>query len=140
MSPASPRNENCLRRHVLFPGPPRPREEFHQQAARFARDPELRFVTTEWVLAEFGNAYSDPKDRADFVGLYRSLAGHPRVKIVPADTRLFQRGADFYGQRADKKWSLVDCISFIVMRDERIKDALTGDRDFAQAGFNILFK
>jgi predicted RND superfamily exporter protein len=27
----------------------------------------VQIVTTEWVLAEFGNAYSDPRDRADFV-------------------------------------------------------------------------
>ena len=111
------------------------REEFHAQAAQFSRDPELRLVTTEWVLAEFGNAYADPRDRADFVSLYRSLRKHPRVNIITADTRLFQRGVDLFEQRSDKQWSLVDCLSFIVMRDEGIREALTGDKHFEQAGF-----
>jgi uncharacterized protein len=88
------------------------REEHHPRAAEASRDPELRLVTTEWVLAEFGDAYSHPQDRADFVALYRSLVNHPRVKIVAADTRLFQRGVDLFEQRQDKEWSLTDCLSF----------------------------
>ena len=42
------------------------RERTHTRASDALRDPELRVVTTEWVLAEFGNAYADPRDRADF--------------------------------------------------------------------------
>ena len=59
------------------------REASHLRAAEFSRDPDLRLLTTEWVLAEFGNAYSHPKDRADFVGFYRSLVNHTRAKIIP---------------------------------------------------------
>jgi len=69
-----------------------------------------------------------------------ALHTHPRVKIVPADTRLFQRGVNFFEQRPDKRWSLTDCLSFIVMEDERLHEALTGDRDFEQAGFIALLK
>jgi len=86
------------------------REERHLAAAEASRNPELRLVITEWVLAEFGHAYCHEKDRADFVSLYRSLANHPRVKVIPADTRLFQRGVDLFGQRQDKDWSLTATI------------------------------
>ena len=116
------------------------REERHPQAAAASRDPQLRLVTTEWVLAEFGDAYCHPQDRADFVALYRTLANHPRVKIIPADTRLFQRGVDFFEQRQDKGWSLTACLSFVAMRDEGIAQALTGDKHFEQAGFTALLK
>jgi predicted nucleic acid-binding protein len=67
-------------------------EKRHAEAVKAVRDKGLRLVTTEWVLLEFGDAYCHPSDRADFVALYRSLVNHPRVKIVPADTLLFQRG------------------------------------------------
>lgn len=40
--------------------------------------------------------------------------------------------------RLDKDWSLTDCISFVVMRDEGITEALTGDRHFEQARFIAL--
>jgi len=116
------------------------REDRHSQAAKVSSDPHLHIVTTEWVLAEFGDAYCHPNDRADFVGLYRSLLNHPRIKIVPGETRLFQRGVDFFEQRHDKEWSLTDCLSFVVMRDERITQALTGDKHFEQAGFTALLK
>jgi uncharacterized protein len=116
------------------------REAFHPPAVKYSTDPQLRLLTTEWVLAEFGNAYSDPRDRPDFISLYRTLSKHQRVTILPADTQLFQRGIDLFAQRSDKSWSFVDCISFIVMRDEEITEALTGDHHFEQAGFTALFK
>jgi len=115
-------------------------EERHIEAAEASRNPELRLVTTEWVLTEFGDAYCHPKDRADFVAIYRSLVNHPRVKIIAAETCLFQRGVDLYEQRRDKDWSLTDCLSFVVMQDEGITQALTGDRHFEQAGFAALLK
>jgi predicted nucleic acid-binding protein len=84
------------------------REKFHRQASQFARDPQVKLVTTEWVLAEFGNAYSNPRDRADFINLYRVLNVHPRVKIIPAQASLFQNGIELFAERGDKEWSLVD--------------------------------
>lgn len=116
------------------------RERRHIAAADFSRDPQIRLVTTEWVLAEFGNAYCHPRDRADFTALYRALINHPRVKIISADTRFFQRGVELFEQRMDKEWSLVDCLSFVAMRDEGIAEALTGDSHFEQAGFVALLK
>ena len=116
------------------------KEKQHAQAACMARDTGLRLVTTEWVLAEFGDAYCHPADRADFVTLYRSLTGHPRVKIIPADTALFQRGVELFEKRHDKNWSLTDCLSFVSMREEGLTAALTGDKHFEQAGFTALLK
>jgi predicted nucleic acid-binding protein len=43
-----------------------------------------------------------------------------------------------FAARPDKDWSLVDCISFVVMKQRRLKDALTTDRHFEQAGFRAL--
>ena len=44
-----------------------------------------------------------------------------------------------YEQRPDKKWSLTDCLSFLIMADEGLTEALTGDHHFEQAGFIRLF-
>jgi hypothetical protein len=114
------------------------REARHTQASDAARDPQIHLVTTEWVLVEFGDAYSQPKDRADFVSLCRSLTNQARVTVVLSDPRLFQRGLDLFEQRQDKGWSLTDCISFVVMTEMGLQEALTGDRHFEQAGFKAL--
>ena len=116
------------------------REERHPQALEAARDTQLRIVTTEWVLTEFGDAYSDPKDRGDFVAFYRALLNQPNIRIVHSDTALFNRGVELFERRVDKNWSLTDCLSFVVMKDEGITDALTGDKHFEQAGFTALLK
>ena len=62
----------------------------------------------------------------------------PRTIIVPLDSRLLQRGLDLFASRADKDWSLTDCISFIVMQEKTLRDALTADHHFEQAGFHLL--
>jgi len=116
------------------------REQRHLQALEASRDSELLLVTTEWVLAEFGDAYCQPQDRSAFVSLYRSMLDHPRFKIVPADTLRFQRGVDLFARRSDKEGSLTDCLSFLVMTEEGICEALTGDNHFEQAGFVALLK
>jgi predicted nucleic acid-binding protein len=115
-------------------------EAKHSAAVSLSRDGAIQIVTTEWILTEFADAYSHPVDRSDFIALYRLMKIHPRVKIIMADTRLFQCAIEFFEQHRDKAWSLTDCTSFVVMRDESIRECLTGDRHFEQAGFVALLK
>jgi predicted nucleic acid-binding protein len=35
---------------------------------------------------------------------------------------------------------VTDCISFLVMKERRMREALTADHHFEQAGFTILLK
>ncbi|HEX4084514.1 MAG TPA: hypothetical protein VHY22_06385 [Chthoniobacteraceae bacterium] len=66
--------------------------------------------------------------------LHRSV----ETKIIPLSADLMARGLELYTARTDKEWSLTDCISFIVMGDEGLSEALTADRHFEQAGFKAL--
>ena len=59
---------------------------------------------------------------------------------MPLNSDLLQRGLELMRNRPDKDRSLTDCISFTVMTDARLKEALTGDRHFEQAGFVPLLK
>ena len=38
-------------------------------------------------------------------------------------------------RRRDKKFAFTDCTSFVVMKERRLRKALTRDRHFKQAGF-----
>jgi Predicted nucleic acid-binding protein, contains PIN domain len=60
------------------------------------------------------------------------------MRVVPFDTSLIIRGLDLFRGRPDKEWSLTDCISFVVMEENGLTDAVTTDRHFVQAGFNAL--
>ena len=92
-------------------------------------------VTSEFILLELGNACARAEDHADFLALLAGLRASPRVTIVGLDSQLLNRGLYLMASRPDKDWSLTDCISFVVMQDGGIKEALTGDRHFEQAGF-----
>ena len=59
------------------------------------------------------------------------------VEIIHLTPNIFAEGFDLYKSYQDKDWSLVDCVSFVVMRQRKIKQALTFDQHFAQAGFEI---
>jgi uncharacterized protein len=46
----------------------------------------------------------------------------------------------FFRRHADHGYSFTDCTSFVVMDKLRIRDALTSDHHFVEAGFRILLK
>lgn len=110
----------------------------HPQAVELARSHRLRTVTTDWVLTEIGDALANPPDRVRFAPFVETLRISPFVTIVPFSAELFDRGIALYSERRDKQWPLTDCISFVVMADHGLTDALTGDRHFEQAGFRRL--
>lgn len=99
-----------------------------------------RIVTTEFILLELGNACARAEDHRDFLALVEGMRASPRVTIVPLSSSLLERGLDLMRSCSDKDWSLTDCISFVVMRDAGLKEALTGDRHFEQAAFTALLK
>ncbi|MFI5381130.1 MAG: type II toxin-antitoxin system VapC family toxin [Tepidisphaerales bacterium] len=115
-------------------------DEAHQAAAAFAGDPGTRFVTTAWILTEVADGLAKSLARTIFADLLRDLDTDPQAELISADPDLWRRGCELYAQRTDKKWSLTDWISFVVMADNGIVDALTADHHFAQAGFNPILK
>jgi predicted nucleic acid-binding protein len=49
-----------------------------------------------------------------------------------------EQAVELYRKSIDKSWSLTDCLSIVVMREEKLIDALTADHHFMQAGFRAL--
>ncbi len=112
----------------------------HEQAVQIGTQETRPSVTTACVLTEVGDAMSSPANRPAFLRLLEVLQSSPDVKVIPATAELFDRGVQLYAERPDKEWSLTDCISFVVITDENLTDALTGDHHFEQAGFRLLLK
>ena len=117
-----------------------PGDESHEQAVRVGTQETRPIVTSAWVLTEVADAMSSPANRPAFLRLLETLKSSQDVKIIPATADLFNSGVQLYAERADKEWWLTDCISFVVMADGGLADALTGDHHFEQAGFKALLK
>ena len=115
-------------------------DQHHSRIVAAARQLRDEVLTTEWILAEFADALAESSSRRLVPQFIRALEQDPKVRIIRADTDLFHRGLRLYEERPDKEWSLTDCLSFVVMEQENIREALTGDQHFEQAGFTALLK
>jgi predicted nucleic acid-binding protein len=113
----------------------------HIQALTLARRlkrEKARLVTTHGVVLEIGNALSKPRYRLAAIKLLHALQHDPAVEIVPVSEALFRETFELFRQRPDKGWGLTDCVLFVVMRRRNIREALTADEHFSQAGFVAL--
>ena len=118
-----------------------PGDPAHAKAALFTLNYMEHTVTTGWILTELADGWAKPvAHRNFFPQLLTELRARTDTDIIPVTDQLMEEGIDLYRRRADKEWSLTDCISFVVMTREGITDALTGDHHFEQAGFTALLK
>lgn len=115
------------------------RDRYHAQAkslARRYRDQPL--VISEGVLLEIGNALAG-RFRLKAAQIIEQFLGSSQIEVIYTSPQLLTSAITLYKQRADKQWGLVDCISFVIMRERGISEALTTDHHFVQAGFRALF-
>ena len=119
------------------------KDQFHQRAVELTKQvnaAQSQIVTTQAVILEIGNALSKIKYRQSAVGIIEFFKNDPNVTIVSLSDKLYDEGFELFSNRPDKEWSLVDCISFVVMRERNIEAALTADEHFIQAGFRALLR
>jgi len=96
-------------------------------------------LTTDSVLLEIGNSLAR-NFRQEAVETINNFLLSKEIEIIPLNQNLFNRAFALYQTHKDKTWGLVDCVSFVVMRETGITDALTNDKHFQQAGFNALMR
>ena len=116
------------------------RDQHHGRVLQFSRGLRARILTSDWVLMEVADALAESECRGRVREFILHLRQSPACEIVPASRELLDRALDLYHQHADKKWTLTDCLSFVIMRERGVVDALTGDKHFEQASFNALLK
>jgi predicted nucleic acid-binding protein len=95
-------------------------------------------VTTEAVLWEWLNGLSNASTRRVAAEGYRRAHADTRIELVPFEPELIDSAVQLYRARPDKSWSLTDCLSFVVMERRQLKEALTTDRHFEQAGMRAM--
>ena len=113
-----------------------PRDELFERAQRWAATIDERLITTEYVLWELVNSFSDPVDRPKAHAAIDEIRSSASWKLVYATPELFSDGLTFHGLRADKDWSLTDCVSFMIMHDHAAagRRASAGARSPLRAG------
>ena len=120
-------------------------QEFHAETKTIylsAKQKGSRLVTTNYVIAELVALLFSPLriPRMKSIKFIESIKSSALVDIIHIDEDLDAKSWELLKNRPDKNWSLVDCSSFIVMRENKIVEALTTDHHFEQAGFVRLLK
>lgn len=116
-------------------------DPYHTRVVRAfaqARQKRCSFLTTSLILTEVLDGAAERDRRLS--ALLRGALVASKVEIVWVDEPLFERAWEFYDARPDKEWSLTDCVSFALMNQRGLSDALTYDHHFKQAGFRALLR
>ena len=115
------------------------KDQYHQSAAEVSLAiGGSEFWTTDLILVETANGCRRPSLRLGAARLIHRLGSEPDTRIVHLTEDLFEKAISRFESRWDKAWSLTDCLSFVVMEENGIEEALTGDAHYSQAGFRRL--
>lgn len=111
----------------------------HGEAAQLYRAAR-QMLTTNHVLPEFvALAHARGLQCSKALVFLIDLVNVPRLEVVWIDERLHQHAMDLLEERLDKSYSLCDAVSFVLMRERNVWEALTTDKHFEQEGVIRLF-
>lgn len=116
------------------------RDEHHVAAQKHwrgvLREP-LPLLTTSLVFNEVVTFLNRRGHHAKALEMGGVLLGSRWIECAQVDERFFREAWQLFRQHADKRWSLTDCTSFVVMRERGLTTAFGFDEHFAQAGFTL---
>jgi uncharacterized protein len=115
-------------------------EPFHTQAFTEYKKAIGR-LTHSYVIAEYialANARRFP--RLSVLSFVVDLLDTPDIETVWVDEQLHRDAIKLLTVRQDKTYSLCDAVSFVLMHQRGIIEALTTDRHFEQEGFVRLLR
>lgn len=118
-----------------------PKDQWHQEVVDVQKKlNDTYLITTELVLIEFLNYFCSygSKIRQITVGIVHAILADSNVEVILQSKEIFLAGLALYEQRLDKGYSMVDCVSMQVMRNQNLTEVLTHDKHFVQEGFMLL--
>jgi len=118
------------------------RDDAHHERAK-SLDRELvasqcTYLMHWGILLEMADGYARLSRRSKILELLEKFEAEEGYLIQPITDALLEEAIALYRSRPDKEWGLTDCVSFVLMHQYGIKDALTADIHFRQAGFTAM--
>ena len=115
-------------------------EPEYQDAVRIYNE-DSSYLTHSYILDEFVALATRRKlPREISLKFSRRILTDNTIGLIWVDAVLHESALSLLEQRKDKTYSLCDAVSFIIMRERGITDALTTDKHFEQEGFVRLLK
>jgi len=118
-------------------------DDRHRAALRVLRESRRRkrgFITTDYVLDETATLLKARGFTHLLEKFFEIVESSHACRIEWMDPERFRETKALFFKHSDQGWSFTDSFSFLVMKHLRLRDALTKDEHFEQAGFNVLLK
>ena len=111
-------------------------DELHHEVSQTYFSAASQLITHNYVLAEFvALANSRHLPRQPALAFVSDIADSDEIEVVWVSAELHRQALILLADRVDKQWSLCDAVSFVLMQELHIREALTTDHHFEQAGF-----
>jgi len=111
------------------------KDKNHSAANELFEQSRLR-ITTSYILAEYvALALVRGLPRQNVLAFSEEILFDDSVEIVWVSQQQHIQAVELLQQRPDKTYSLCDAVSFVLMRERGILEALTTDKHFVQEGF-----
>jgi len=117
-----------------------PKHAAARKVLRRAKAEKRRLVTTDYVLDETATLLKARGEGRLAEPLFERVFASSACRVEWTDEPRFALVRAFFLKHSDQAWSFTDCLSFGVMKQLRLHDALTTDVHFEQAGFLALLK
>jgi predicted nucleic acid-binding protein len=95
-------------------------------------------ITTTYVLAELSALMVRRLTHSHAARAGAFIRTSPDVTVVHPDIADESAAWRLFVERSDKRYSLTDCVSFVIMRRLKLSTALALDRHFPQEGFELV--
>lgn len=110
----------------------------HEEAVSFYQQVSFLLLTTHVVFTELLSLLTKRHGKSVGIRVGKELkASGDRLSIVHLSEDQEKRAWEVFCKFKDKDYDLVDCLSFVCMKDRGIDEALAFDRHFRQYGFRL---
>jgi len=116
-------------------------DEHHRTATALQqnlRKRGYRFITSDYVIDESVTLLLVRHSHRGAANFLETVEKSESLEIEWVASETFFKAAALFRSRPDKEWSFTDCTTFIIMKELKIREALTSDHHFKQAGFTSL--
>jgi predicted nucleic acid-binding protein len=116
-------------------------DDRHIRAAEVLREAARKkrgLATTDYVLDETAALLLARGYTAVLADFFKHVQESEACRVVWMDADYFEKTKQLFLKNPQRRWSFTDCFSFIVMKELRLRDAMSKDSHFKSAGFTPL--
>jgi predicted nucleic acid-binding protein len=99
---------------------------------------QRRLITTDYIVDEALTLTKARANAAVSLALLERIEQSEAIVLEHMTLARWESAKTLFRKHADHGYSFTDCTSFVLMRELRIRDVLTTDHHFAEAGFRPL--